>query len=540
MGEIQLLDCTVRDGGYINDWKFGRNRLISIFERLVDSGVDIIEIGFLDGRRPFDIDRSIGPDTASLKKIWGCVKKRPSMVVGMIDYGTCVLENIEPADQSFLDGIRIIFKKQRMHEAMAFCREIREKGYKVFSQLVSITAYDDNELLELIGLVNEVKPYAVSMVDTYGLLFPDKLLHYSDILDSNLCTGIQLGFHAHNNFQMGFANALAFLSRNTERNTLVDGTLYGMGKSAGNAPLELLAMQMNELYHKSYKIEPMLEAIEDSVMPVFKKSPWGYQKFYYMTAKNECHPNYLNYFQKKGSLSQTGLDELLRCIEPEDKKLLYDEEFAEQLYVEYIRKKYKDEENAVKLKDSLAAKSILVVGPGKNVILQHETVSRYISENRPLVISINYLPENIFADYVFITNGSRYEEMTVSLHERDDIKVIATSNVTCKNNAFDYVFMREPLLDKDELFVDNSFLMLLRILKKAKITSIVCAGLDGYSNVQTNYINPAMEYDFVKGAAFVLNSSVQKKIRTEFGGMDITFVTYSHYTEIEDIDSATY
>ena len=116
----------------------------------------------------------------------------------MIDYGTCSIENIEPCSESFLDGIRVIFKKQKMHGAMEFCRELKKLGYKVFSQLVSITAYSDDDLLELISLVNDVKPYAVSMVDTYGLLNPISLLHYYEIFFQLNIILNTIKFYAHN------------------------------------------------------------------------------------------------------------------------------------------------------------------------------------------------------------------------------------------------------------------------------------------------------------------------------------------------------
>ena len=96
MGEIKLLDCTLRDGGYINDWKFGNNNLVSIFERIADAGTDIIEIGFLDEKRPFDPDRSIMPDTGCVGKIYGKLNKKQTMVVGMIDYGKCGLMYSRP------------------------------------------------------------------------------------------------------------------------------------------------------------------------------------------------------------------------------------------------------------------------------------------------------------------------------------------------------------------------------------------------------------------------------------------------------------
>lgn len=211
MKNISLLDCTLRDGGYVNDWRFGYSNIVSLFERLVDAKVDIIEVGFLDDRRPFDIDRSIFPDTKSADQLYGSLDKKNVMTVGMIDFGTCAIDNLSRCEDSCLDGIRVIFKKGKMHPAMEFCKQVKELGYKVFSQLVSVTSYTDEELLELIGLVNDVRPYSVSMVDTYGLMDDDCLLHLYKILDDNVNPETRIGFHAHNNFQLGYSNTLAFL-----------------------------------------------------------------------------------------------------------------------------------------------------------------------------------------------------------------------------------------------------------------------------------------------------------------------------------------
>ena len=301
--QVKLLDCTLRDGGYVNDWAFGHDNLVSIFERLADSGVDIIEVGFLDDRRPFDLNRSIMPDTESVEKIFGMLDRKNSMFVGMIDYGTCDISNIQPCNESYLDGIRVIFKKHLRKQALEYCAQIKALGYKVFAQLVSVTSYSDEEMLDLIRLANEVEPYAVSMVDTYGLMHQNNLSHYFDILDANLKPGINLGYHAHNNFQMGYANCIAMLAKNTDREILVDGSLYGMGKSAGNAPIELIAMHMNHVYGKQYKISQMLEAIDANVLQFYKPATWGYNMFYYLAAFNDCHPSYVQYLMDKRTLS---------------------------------------------------------------------------------------------------------------------------------------------------------------------------------------------------------------------------------------------
>lgn len=536
MSSIKLLDCTLRDGGYVNDWNFGHENLVSVFERVVDANVDVIEIGFLDDRRPFDMNRSIMPDTNSVDKIYGSLDRKQTQVVGMIDYGTCDISNLQPCKDSYLDGIRVIFKKHIMKEAMEYCRQVKALGYKVYSQLVSITSYNDEELMELIKLVNDVKPYAVSMVDTYGLLHPEDLVYYYEILDENVDSDVCIGFHAHNNFQLAYANALAFLEKdNKKHDILVDGTLYGMGKSAGNAPLELLAMRLNNKYDKDYNIDSMLEGIKESVMDFYAKAPWGYNTFFYMCAKNLCHPNYLTYFENKENLSISKIDNLLAMIEPEDKKLLYDQLVAEKLYNDYIDGEGSDVEDKKALKQELSGREILILGPGKNIRLQQEKVNTYINNSKPYIISINYIPNDIKVDCVFTTNIKRYHNMHIF-----NEKIIATSNVECRNGKFDFNVNRAPLLEHKEKIKDNSFLMLLKLLDNIGIEKVTCAGFDGYSEKEDNYFDPSMEYYFIKDQAKHLNEHMKDAIYELGRTMQIDFLTYSAYTETEDIHGAAF
>lgn len=540
MKNISLLDCTLRDGGYVNDWRFGRTNIVSIFERLVDANVDIIEVGFLDDRRPFDKDRSIFPDTASADKIYGSLDKKQASVVGMIDFGTCAIENLAPCKDSYLDGIRVIFKKGKMNEAMEYCRQVKALGYKVFSQLVSVTSYSDDELLELIKLVNDVKPYGVSMVDTYGLLDSEWLLYLYKILDDNVLPEIKIGFHAHNNFQLGYSNALAFIKYDGKHDVVVDGTLYGMGKSAGNDPIELVAMTLNEKYGGHYNIDAMLEATNESVMDFYKVKPWGYNTFFYLCAKNKCHPNYLTDFNKEENLSVSKIDELLATIEPEDKKLLYDKTVGQKYYAEFLSNNFNDGEATNKFLDFVGNRKLLLVGPGKNIKLQKSKVDEFIKNENPLVVSINYIPDTVLPDCVFITNPKRYHDMTLSLKEdrAKDIKTLATTNVTCRNGMFDFVVNRAPLLEKDEKIIDNSFLMLIKYLDSIGIKEVYCAGFDGYSDKESNYSNPEMEYAFVKEAATHLNSHMKAAIADYRTRMSISFITYSAYDAEEDIHGA--
>jgi 4-hydroxy 2-oxovalerate aldolase len=580
MGELKLLDCTLRDGGYLNDWKFGHNNLISIYERLIDSNVDYIELGFLDDRRTFDIDRSIMPDTDCMEKIYGTVDKKGKKVLGMIDYGTCSIDHIKPASESYIDGIRVIYKKHLRVEALDFCRQLKELGYIVFSQLVSVTSYTDEEMLDLIRLANEAKPDAVSMVDTYGLMHQNNLRHYIDLLDKNLDPDIALGYHGHNNFQMGYANCIAMLEYKTDRTMLVDGTLYGMGKSAGNAPIELIAMHMNQKYGKDYKISQMLEAIDVNIMNFCQPTTWGYNLFFYLAASNDCHPNYVADLMNKKTLSIKSINELLSRLEGE-KKLLYDKKYMEDLYLEYQSHDIDDTDAIKRLSarfDSLSTdifeyegdhehnvdgtnvqKNILVIGPGSSVSTEREKLDAFIEKTREAdgdenleIIAINYIPSEIPIDMLFISNSKRYLQMSSALarlisteavdtkpkydengmpidESSDRIQIIATSNVTSKRFDFDYTLNYSSLIDEDADFIDNSFIMLLKALVKAGVKKVNVAGFDGYSEDKLNFINPEMEYTFIKDRTEELNQYAKDKLAELASDIKVNFVTTSLY-----------
>ena len=142
----------------------------------------------------------------------------------------------------------------------------------------------------------------------------DNLLHYFDLLNTNLDPEICLGYHAHNNFQMGYANCISMINRSnyTKRNLLVDGTIYGMGKSAGNAPIELIMMHMNGIWEGRYNIGQILEAIDSSVSQFYQNATWGYNVFFYIAALNNCHPNYVAFLMNKKTLSVKSIIELLK------------------------------------------------------------------------------------------------------------------------------------------------------------------------------------------------------------------------------------
>lgn len=534
MGQRYLLDCTLRDGGYVNDWNFGANHIANIFERLVSSEVDVIEIGFLDDRRPFDPDRTIMPDTSCVEKIFGHLDRGGAKVVGMIDYGTCSIEHLQPCSESWLDGIRVIFKKEIMHEAMAFCKQVKALGYTVFSQAVSITSYSDDELRELVELVNDCHPYAMSMVDTYGLCDASMLGHIVSVIDRYLAPDIVLGYHAHNNFQLAYSNAMSVLQLGLARDVLVDGTLYGMGKSAGNAPVELLAMLMNSQFGKNYSVTQLQEAISTTILDIYQKKPWGYTLFYFIAASNKCHPNYVSYLMNKRTLSVTAVNEILNMI-PEEKKLDKDQKLIEQLYLEYQKRECGDDDALERLRELLGGKQVLMLGPGASVEAQAEDILAYQEKHACTVVSVNYLPRRFQPDCLFLTNSRRYLQMSSRLTEESNrsLPIIATSNVSRTGGTFPLVVNYSSLIDESAEFPDNSMIMFLKLLERSGVQNVALAGFDGYTADSINYFDAHMEYSFVKEKAESLNRYARDFFKQKQETLHITFVTKSHYQEEE-------
>ena len=531
MKRIELLDCTLRDGGYVNDWEFGHDNLVILFERLVSSEVDYIEIGFMDDRREYDEDRSIAPGSEAMNRLYAGLDKKNAFVVGMIDYGTCDISLIQPQKETIMDGIRVIFKKQKMYDAIAYMKQIKALGYKVFCQAVSITSYNDEELEELIGLVNDLDPYAFSLVDTYGLLHKEQLMHYYNFANIHLNEDIRLGYHAHNNFQLAFANCVELIeTADDSRTILVDGTLYGMGKSAGNAPIELLANYMNSHLDKHYHVNQLLEAIDVTVMDIYKRIPWGYNMKFFVSASNDCHPNYVTYLMDKKKLSMSSINHILGKLEGE-KKLLYDQDYIESLYIQYQNRECDDAVDFDALKKLLTDKKILMLAPGKRIYSEKEKVDSYIAKNAPVVISINFIPEEYPVDYAFLSNSKRYVAQATKISKKD-VKLIATSNVTKAEGHFDFVFSYSKLLDEEALIVDNPMIMLIKLLNDMGVESIALAGFDGYEKTALpNYINANMEHTFSKELAMEINEDVRKGLSKIDLKCHLLYVTKSLYEE---------
>ena len=247
MSNIKILDCTLRDGGYINNWNFGKKNIETITKNLADAGVDVIEIGFLTDK-PHSQDDSLFTTTKDLEDV--SKNKKSSLLAGMIALGEKEINplKLDDASKSGLDVVRITFHNDasEIDRAISYANILHSKGYKVCMQPIGTTSYTDKDLVALVKKINGLKPYAFYLVDTLGTLYKDSLLHFVEIIDKNLDPSIKLGFHSHNNLQMSFSNAQQLIEYPSKREFMIDSSLYGMGRGAGNLCTELVTRYLNE------------------------------------------------------------------------------------------------------------------------------------------------------------------------------------------------------------------------------------------------------------------------------------------------------
>lgn len=524
MGKIHLLDCTLRDGGYVNDWNFGEIAIRGIVSSLEKSGIEMIEVGFLKGDL-YDKNRSLFPDMQSVKNILR-TKQARIKYVGMLDMSSPIpTERLGNCDGTALDGIRVIFKKNKIEEAYEYCRKIKTLGYMLFVNFVSTDQYTKEEFITSIQKFSKLNPDGVTIVDTFGLLKRKQFLEYVNIANSVLESNIMLCYHAHNNLQQAYGNAEAFVCLNLKRDIVIDTCVFGMGRGAGNLNLEIFADFLNEGYGKNYQIAPILDIMDLYLDKIYKTQYWGYSLPLYLSACLGCHPNYAIYLAEKNTLSQKAFGEILKSIRQED-KLVFDKKCAENYYKEYMENYVDDKETLNILSKTFKGRKVLLLAPGKSLKIHKDRIDNFIRWNNPIVLSVNFCASFYGAKYVFCSNMRRLAKLDIS----DNIKVIATSNIKSAVGKVDYIVNFSSYRATQEEIIDNAGIMSIRLLVGLGVKEINIAGMDGFSDGEygSNYFDEKFDLTY-KDNNDEKNNFMAKEIADIARLVDVRFITPSIY-----------
>lgn len=330
MADIKILDCTLRDGGYVNHWDFKYNTICGIARHLVCAKLDFIECGFLKSIA-YNQNKSLFSDIKQLENIIPELGADQKYTL-MMNFGEYDIRNLQFCTNKNL-FLRIVFKKNEYKDAVEYCRKLIEKGYRIFVNPMHTNTYSPDEFTELINSVNEIRPYGLTIVDTIGAMTREDIFNFFNLIHEKLDKGIALCFHSHNNLQLSFSNAQYLIDICDNRELIIDSTLFGIGRGAGNLCTELLVRYINQKYAGNYNIEPVLNAIDKYINPIFKNTPWGYSVPYYLTAINGCHPNYAAYMISHKELTVEQMNRFLQSIPDEYKSIFNEDIFKDNLHL---------------------------------------------------------------------------------------------------------------------------------------------------------------------------------------------------------------
>lgn len=307
---VRITDCTIRDGGYLLNKNSDPEFIKGIMQGLADAGIDFVETGFLQTN--VTGETLVYANSVDVRRFLPEDKGRTNFI-GFCDNSRYSPDNLDPYDGKSFKWLRISFAKHEIDAAIEFCRRAQQMGYTVQFNPMDAISYTDDERANLIAKANMVKPGSMSIVDTFGAMYLEDLDHIFRQLDALLDKNIAIGLHSHDN--LGLSTALAetmiMLAKETGRDVIVDGSLFGMGRGAGNASTELLASYINKFHGGNYNIQTLLNTIHTYIDPIRDKIHWGYDLPMFVCGIEHAHVDNVYYLTSNTDATPTDMYEVL-------------------------------------------------------------------------------------------------------------------------------------------------------------------------------------------------------------------------------------
>ncbi|MDZ7817473.1 MAG: aldolase catalytic domain-containing protein [Aliarcobacter sp.] len=285
--DIKVFDCTIRDGGLVNNYHFTDEFVKAHYETCVAAGVDYMEIGKNVSPTIMSVDE-YGPwnfcKEADIRRIVGENNTNMKIAV-MADIGRSLKEELVPKSESVVDMIRIATYIHQLPAAIELIEDAHAKGYETTVNIMAISKSFDDELDEVLDALSKTNVDVIYIADSFGSFYPEQIKKLTEkYLKIAEATGKKVGIHAHNNLQLAYANTIEAMMYGT---SFLDVTISGLGRGAGNCPLELL---IGFLKNPKYKLMPVLKFIEEYIVPLEKELDWGYSIPYMLTGQLNEHP----------------------------------------------------------------------------------------------------------------------------------------------------------------------------------------------------------------------------------------------------------
>ena len=349
------------------------------------------------------------------------------------------------------------------------------------------------------------------------------------LIDHNMSSDICINFHSHNNYQLSFAFAqeVIKLSGTSNRQIIIDGTLGGMGKVAGNLNTELIVDFLVRKKQYDYELDEIFDLLDDYIVKYSMNHKWGYSTSAMMAGIYKSHPNNVIYLTEKFRLDSKDIGKILSMIDPATRQR-YDYDNIEKLYIEYVSEKVDDHEAINKLKGIIGEREVVVLVPGNSLNICRKDIDEYIAKHDAFVISVNFIADNT-STYAFFGNQKRYN---LSVNKRDGRNIIISSNVKADQDSI--VVNYHSLINRGYKYFENSTIMLLNLLKRIEVSKISLAGFDGFeTDKKSNYADDSFQNDRHRSEFDDLNKEIESMLDeiTEMlaGKCEINFITPSRF-----------
>jgi 4-hydroxy 2-oxovalerate aldolase len=283
-GNFKILDCTIRDGGLVNNWDFSVEFVRDLYKGLSEAGVEYMEIGYKNSPKLLK-DPTAGPwrflNEEFLREV--IPQKTETKLSALVDIGRVDENDIAPRSESLLDLIRVACYISDVDKAIELVNKFHSLGYETSINIMAVSNALEHELVEALQEINQSPVDIVYVVDSFGSLDNKDIDYLVDTFKKH-APDKQLGIHTHNNMQLAFSNTLAGAQNGV---VFLDSSVYGMGRAAGNCPTELL---VSYLKNPRYEIRPVLDIIERYMIPLRDQVEWGYIIPYTITGILNEHP----------------------------------------------------------------------------------------------------------------------------------------------------------------------------------------------------------------------------------------------------------
>ena len=535
--KIALLDCTLRDGAYINGSRFGTSAIKGIIKKLQEARTDIIEVGWLkdaaheEGSTYYHLPQDAAPYMVD--------RQDGIEYVAMIDWDRYDVDNLPPCDGKSINAVRVVFPHGKHREGIAVAERVREKGYRIFLQAANTLAYSEADLKDLAQCINACRPVAISVVDTFGAMFEEDLARIVRTLDEALNPAIAMGFHSHNNQQLSFALTMHFveLLKESERSAIVDASLCGMGRGAGNATTELVASYLDRKQNGNYDMDAILDAIDTYMEPFREAYTWGYSTPYFVAGMYQCHVNNIAYLQRNHRTNARDMRNIIASLSQAERRK-YDYDLLERRYLENQSRLVDDEAAVRALRQEFAGRTVLLVAPGRSVIDKRARVHAFIKKEQPVVIGVNAICDGYAYDYLFFVNSARCD-YAKNAHGKTfaETKKILLSSIKTEGAEGELILNFNRAIKRGWPHFDNAVISALRLLNSIGAKKVAIAGFDGfrhaynesYADPSLPTLNPDNRWDELNVEISAIFEDVLSSTR---GSMEISFVTESLF----DID----